>query len=103
MLEGKITPPLPTTAIPGRGEHITEQQYRACVEIVHFASRLQERDLNQTGGPMLRWRPEVAAAFLSALIDHAKTCAKETGDEDGLELSPIFGDGLMGQAAANLA
>jgi hypothetical protein len=29
--------------------------------------------------------------------------AKKSFDEGGCELSPIFGDGLMGQAAANMA
>jgi hypothetical protein len=51
MLEGKVSPPLPTTKISELGEHISETQYRAVVEIVHFASRLQESDLNPTGGP----------------------------------------------------
>jgi len=83
-LESKVTPPLPTTKIPELGEHLSQAQYRACVEIVHFASRLQEKDLNPIGGPTLHWRVEAAAAFLAAVIDNAKLAARETAKEDGL-------------------
>ncbi len=72
-----IVPPRPTTGIPElECMDLSDQQYRAVVEIVDLASRLQERDLNPTGGPNLRWRIEVASAFLAAAIDHAGRAAE---------------------------
>jgi hypothetical protein len=83
-LKGKVTPARPTTAIPEFDEgHLSEQQYRAVVEIVDFASRLQEADLNPSGGPTLHWRVEVAAAFLAAMIDHAKLASEAFSKEEG--------------------
>jgi hypothetical protein len=84
MIKGKAVPSRPATAIPELKGHLSAKQYQAVVEIVHFASRLQESDLNPHGGVTLRWRVEVAAAFLAAVIDHAKDAACATAKEDGI-------------------
>jgi hypothetical protein len=37
----------------------------------------------------MRWRVEVSAAFLAALIDHARLAAQDTGKQDGLNAAGI--------------
>jgi hypothetical protein len=85
MLKGKIEPSEPTTEIPELlAMPLSEAEYRACASIVYYASRLQEQELNPSGGPKLRWRIEVAAAFLVAAMDHAKLSAANLAREDKL-------------------
>ncbi len=50
---------------------LSDKQYETVVMVVGLASKVQAARLNPDGGPNLRWRIEVAAAFLAAVLDHA--------------------------------
>lgn len=81
----KVEPPEPTTVIPELlAMPLSEAEYRTVVQIVHYASRLQEAELNPTGGPKLRWRIEIAAAFLVAAMGHSRSASTEFSKEDKL-------------------
>jgi hypothetical protein len=73
----KIDPPHPTTVIPElQVMELSEKQYETAVMIVGAASKIQAARLNPDGGPNLRWRIELAAAFLASAIDHAISAAE---------------------------
>jgi hypothetical protein len=75
----KVVPSYPTTVIPELlVMELTEGGYRAVVEIVEAASRIQNERMNPTGGPNLRWRIELASAFLAAAIDHGYNAGEAT-------------------------
>ncbi len=85
MSNDKITPAKPTTAIPELSAMaLTENQYHVVAKVVAVSSRLETADLIPAHELTIRWRIEVAGAFLAALIHHARTAAKDTAAEDGL-------------------
>jgi hypothetical protein len=65
-------PPYPTTKIPELlGMPLTANQYGVAAKVAAFSSSLVETELIPVHQLTIRWRLELAAAFLAALIDHA--------------------------------
>jgi hypothetical protein len=76
----KIDPPEPTTAIPELNAiEFTPFAYQTVVEAITAASKVQMKKLNPTGGPNLRYRIELAAAFLAHVMQHAYDSVGATG------------------------
>jgi hypothetical protein len=69
----KIRGDRPTTAIPElKAIEFTEFAFQAVIEAIEAADRVQIKRMNPTGGPNLRYRIEIAAAFLSHVMIHAR-------------------------------
>jgi len=76
----KIDPAEPTTAIPELNAiEITPFTYQCVVEAIDAADEVQIKKLNPTGGPNLRYRIELAAAFLAHVMAHAYAAVSATG------------------------
>jgi hypothetical protein len=75
----KAVPEKPTTAIPELNLiELTPFAYQTVVEAIEAASKVQLERLNPSGGANLRYRIELAAAFLAHVIDHAYEAAVAT-------------------------
>ncbi len=103
----KIHPPVPATTIPELSAMmLTQKAYFATVAIACEASRIEEELLHPSGGPNLRWRIEVAAAFLAAAINHARRSAEVTGKDPSyaiglaIDLTVKRGEEIYGQGRA---
>ena len=84
----KVDPPRPTTAIPELElQKLTDKQYHTIVEILGEAGRIQELRLDPDGGPNLRWRIEIAAAFLASALDTAREAAETNGDDPDMVMN----------------
>jgi hypothetical protein len=82
VLEMMITSQRPTTKIPELWfNDLSDLQYRTVGQIVHYASELQEEELNPGGNATVRWRIELVSAFMAALLHHAKLAAIDNGDD----------------------
>jgi hypothetical protein len=82
MKNDRVTPAKPTTRIPElRSMPLTENQYVAVSKVVGLSSHIETSDLIPEGELTIRWRIEAAAAFLAALIDHAKVAARDDPDK----------------------
>lgn len=76
----KIDPAEPTTAIPELNAiEITPFMYQCVVEAIDAADEVQIKKLSPTGGPNLRYRIELAAAFLAHVMAHAYAAVGATG------------------------
>jgi hypothetical protein len=60
---------------------LTPFAYQTVVETVEAAGEIQMKKLNPTGGANLRYRIELAAAFLAHVMDHAYDSVGATGEE----------------------
>ena len=68
----KTEPEKPTTVIPELNAiEFTPFAYQTVLEAIHAADQVQIKNMNPTGGPNLRYRIEIAAAFLSHVLGHA--------------------------------
>ena len=68
----KIDPAKPTTVIPELNAiEFTPFAYETVLQAIHAADQVQVKNMNPTGGPNLRYRIEIAAAFLSHVLGHA--------------------------------
>jgi hypothetical protein len=77
----KVVPAQPITAIPEFFVmQLSQQAYHTAAKIVAAASKIQPERLNPSGRPYLRWRIEIAAAFLEFLIDHAQKTPEVKAD-----------------------
>jgi hypothetical protein len=78
----KLDPPEPTTTIPELNLiKLTPYAYEIVAEALLAADKVQIEKLNPKGGPNLRFRVEIAAAFLSEVMRHAYTAALDTKTE----------------------
>ena len=55
---------------------LTPFAYQTVVEAITAADNVQIKKMNPTGGPNLRYRIELAAAFLAHVMDHAYAAAE---------------------------
>jgi hypothetical protein len=79
--DDRVTPAKPTTRIPELlSMPLNENQYVAVAKVVGVSSHIERSDLVPEGDLTIRWRIEAAAAFLAALIGHAKTAALDDPD-----------------------
>jgi hypothetical protein len=77
-----ISPAQPTTKIKELlTMPLTGNQYDAAVRIVAASSQIERKQLIPKHELTIRWRLEVAAAFLAALINHCKTAANDEAEE----------------------
>jgi hypothetical protein len=68
----KAEPNQPTTVIPELNAiEFTPFAYQTVIEAIEAADKVQIAKMNPTGGPNLRYRIEIAAAFLAHVMDHA--------------------------------
>jgi hypothetical protein len=68
----QMSPPRPTTVIPELNViEFTHFAYQTVVEAIEAAGKVQLRKLNPKGGANLRYRIELAAAFLTHVMQHA--------------------------------
>lgn len=83
----KVVPPEPTTAIPElRILPLTPFAYQTVAEAVTAASQVQAKRLNPKGGANLRYRIELAAAFLADVLGSAYEAGLATGWDEPSEL-----------------
>jgi hypothetical protein len=84
--KSRADPQMPTTIIPElRAIEFTEYAYHCVIAAISAADKVQIEKLNPTGGANLRYRIEIAAAFLSHVMEHAYDAAKAGGgDPDAL-------------------
>jgi hypothetical protein len=69
----KADPPLPTTQIPELNAiEFSAYAYQVVIEAIEAADRVQVKRINPSGGPNLRYRIELAAAFLAMVMDQAR-------------------------------
>jgi hypothetical protein len=81
-----ISPARPTTQIKELlTMPLTDNQFDAAVRVVSASSRIEEKHLIPKGELTIRWRIELAAAFLSALIHHCNTASNDFAEQDGLD------------------
>jgi hypothetical protein len=81
----KVDHPFPSTRIPELlGMPLTGNQYEVVAKVAAFCSRLEESELIPAHELSIRWRLELAATFLAALIDHARTAGQNQAVKDGL-------------------
>jgi hypothetical protein len=86
----KLDPQQPTTEIPDlRVMPLTPFAYQCVVEAINAADRIQVRKLNPTGGANLRYRIEIAAAFLAHILHHGFDAGAATGWRDPKEFSNL--------------
>jgi hypothetical protein len=82
----KLDPPEPTTTIPELNLiKLTPYAYETVVEAIYAADKVQIKKLNPKGGANLRFRIEIAAAFLAYVLQHAYKAGIDT-DTDPKEL-----------------
>lgn len=75
----KLDPAMPTTAIPELNIiKLTPFAYYTVIQAIRAADKIQQRRLNPKGGPNLRYRVEIAAAFLAEVLRHAYTAGVDT-------------------------
>ena len=68
----KPDPAKPTTVIPELNAiEFTPFAFQTVLRAIHAADQVQINHMNPTGGPNLRYRIEIAAAFLSHVLEHA--------------------------------
>src|SRR5215813_8215720 len=73
----KANPAKPTTLIPELNAiPLTPFAYQTVVEAIEAADEVQIKKINPRGGPNLRYRIELAAAFLAHVMDHAYAAAE---------------------------
>jgi hypothetical protein len=73
-------PGKPTTAIPELSViELTPFAYQCVIEAIDAADKVQIERMNPMGGPNLRYRIEIAAAFLAHVIEHAYDAAVANG------------------------
>jgi hypothetical protein len=75
---------------------LTKNQYQAVAKAVAFSSRLEESELLPKDELTLRWNAWIAAAFLAALIAHAKTPARDEGEPES-KIVDFFLDTAIGR------
>jgi|SRR5215831_6712569 len=76
----KMDPPMPTTVIPElNAMPLTPFAYQTVGEAIYAADQVQIKKLNPTGGPNLRFRIELTAAFLADVMEHAYESVGATG------------------------
>ena len=76
----KAEPEKPVTVIPELNAiELTPFAYQTVIEAIEAADKVQIERMNPTGGPNLRYRIELAAAFLAHVIDHAYAAAVANG------------------------
>jgi hypothetical protein len=69
-----------TTSIPELNAiEWTERLHHAVIDAIQRADKVQIEKLNPHGGPNLRYRVELAAAFLAHVMSHAYDAAEATG------------------------
>jgi len=105
-----VDPQMPTTAIPELNEiEFGAYAYQTVIEAIEAADRVQVKKINPTGGPNLRYRIELAAAFLAQVMEHAygagqanKADARETSDFVNLMLNVAIrrAEEIYGQGGA---
>ena len=67
-----VDPAMPTTIIPElRSIEFTEFAYLCVIAAIQAADKVQIEKLNPKGGANLRYRIEIAAAFLCHVMEHA--------------------------------
>lgn len=78
----KVDPAKPTTVIPElRAIEFTPFAYQTVLQAIHAADQVQIKKMNPTGGPNLRYRIEIAAAFLSHVLEHAYDAGVATSSD----------------------
>jgi hypothetical protein len=104
---GRADPEMPTTAIPELNAiDFTEYAYHCVIAAIHAADEVQVQKLNPKGGANLRYRIEIAAAFLSHVMMHAYDAATATGSDPkelvnlGVQLVVRRAEEIYGQAGA---
>ena len=84
--KGRAEPLAPTTSIPElRVIEFSEYAYHCVIAATRAADQVQIDNLNPDGGPNLRYRIELAAAFLAHVMEHAYKAA-EAGKADPKQL-----------------
>lgn len=79
----RADPAMPTTVIPELAAvEFTPFAFQCVLEAIRAADDVQRTKLNPEGGPNLRYRVELAAAFLASAMEAARTGAEETGAID---------------------
>jgi len=80
-------PKRPTTQIPElNAMGLTPFGYQCVVEAITAADRVQIKKMNPKGGPNLRYRIELASAFVAHVLEHAYSAALATGTGDPRDL-----------------
>jgi hypothetical protein len=78
----KLDPEKPTTAIPELSLlELTPFAYQIVVEAIDAADQVQIKRINPKGGPNLRYRIELAAAFLAHVLHFAYDAGLATGGD----------------------
>jgi hypothetical protein len=105
--KGRADSQMPTTTIPElRTIEFTEYAYHCVIAAISAADKVQVEKLNPTGGANLRYRIEIAAAFLSHVIEHAYDAAKAGGGDPaalvdlGVNLVVRRAEEICGQSGA---
>ena len=103
----RIVPAKSTTVIPELNAiELTPFAYQVVIEAIRAADQVQVEKMNPKGGPNLRYRIEIAEAFLSHVMVHAYDAALATGmDEEefvslGLNLAIRRAQEIYGQDGA---
>jgi hypothetical protein len=78
----KAEPERPTTAIPELNLiELTPFAYQCVIEAIDAADQVQIEKMNPSGGTNLRYRIEIAAAFLAHVMEHAYDAAVANGGD----------------------
>jgi hypothetical protein len=78
----KMNPVAPTTMIPElNAMPLTPFAYQTVIEAIDAADGVQIKKMNPTGGANLRYRIELAAAFLAHVMQHAYNSVGATTGE----------------------
>ena len=78
----KMDPEIPTTVIPELNSiELTPFAYECVVAAIMAADKVQIEKMNPKGGPNLRYRIELAAAFLAHVMHHASDAATTNNDD----------------------
>jgi hypothetical protein len=78
----KMEPAEPTTVIPELNAiEFTPFAYQTVLEAIEASDNVQIEKLNPKGGPNLRYRIELAAAFLAHVMDHAYDASVATSSD----------------------
>jgi hypothetical protein len=86
----KVIPAKPATRIPALlTKPLTSNQHQAAAKIFDFFNSLEKQELVPTHELTLRWRVEIAAAFLATVIGLAKAAARD-GGESQPEIADFF-------------
>jgi hypothetical protein len=76
------SPERPTTQIPELNAiQLTPFAYQCIIEAITAAGDVQRKKMNPQGGPNLRYRIEIAAAFLTDVMEQAYEAALATSSE----------------------